>query len=396
MNRLILMLLAAATLGVLSISSPADTLDCPVPIALTIEPATNYGGAYPPVARFTFENHTSNLTPSGCVYRLESDSPHVPDSTPAGGANHSVRTNVLPGSEPVTVTVRGGRWTKQGGYYIGPLVEAGVVLLPITPKQVIAAKSSMYSGETILLTVNTNSGLNHGKSASVELSHSPPGVLQMPSSVTVSGTGVSASGAVNITAAPVSALTTATINATRSGVTESTVVLIQPAPSAPSAPVGGTPRSIVQLRTLSDEQIRVLERSGIRTAGQVATQPAGNIARLLGMDQRAAEQLVLDANSVRGLLDSAYLRDRTSYPAGRGGSGDDFERLVQPDNVCTILVRKTCGSQNQCAGSAGCQAAMYLLSRYNQGGDAAEMEMAYDACLVSLADELVFHPCMTR
>ena len=67
-----------------------------------------------------------------------------------------------------------------------------------------------------------------------------------------------------------------------------------------------------------------------------------------------------------------------------------YSALVAPNNPCTRLVIRVCGTRNQCASSPGCPPAKQLLQRYNQTGHSADIEAS---CNASLEDGIIFSAC---
>ena len=65
---------------------------------------------------------------------------------------------------------------------------------------------------------------------------------------------------------------------------------------------------------------------------------------------------------------------------------------VDVGHWCQELVTKTCGAENQCSNSTGCDPANHLLDLFctAEGDDREEMLVT---CLISLQDEIIFHPC---
>lgn len=71
-------------------------------------------------------------------------------------------------------------------------------------------------------------------------------------------------------------------------------------------------------------------------------------------------------------------------------AASQYSTRVAPNNACTALVRKVCGTQNQCASSPGCPPAKQLLERYNQSEDSADTEAS---CAASLENGTIFPAC---
>ena len=168
--------------------------------------------------------------------------------------------------------------------------------------------------------------------------------------------------------------------------------VILPADQTRSLQTGSS--SLARVGSLTAEHREVLQRSSIDSAAEVANLPVQTIASMLRTSQREAEQIALDARTVQRMLDTKYSQARSLFSARRGDSGDAWSQLIEPDNQCTVLVRKTCSLENQCSNINGCQNAIELLRRFNQGG--RDAPMAQDACWTSLSDEIVFPPCGAR
>ena len=69
-----------------------------------------------------------------------------------------------------------------------------------------------------------------------------------------------------------------------------------------------------------------------------------------------------------------------------------YAQLITPTNECTILVRKVCGLQNQCASTPGCPLAKQVLGAYNLETDTTS---AAEGCVSALEDGIVFPQCTT-
>ncbi len=111
-----------------------------------------------------------------------------------------------------------------------------------------------------------------------------------------------------------------------------------------------------------------------------------------------AGAILADAKKELKQLQRIYRDARAQFRVGGAGStgqgsgGSDYANLIAPTNECTILVRKVCGLENQCADRGGCGAAMSLLDHFNSsGGDQAAA--AAEACVVALGDYTVFPWC---
>jgi hypothetical protein len=151
--------------------------------------------------------------------------------------------------------------------------------------------------------------------------------------------------------------------------------------------------ALTQVKSLSQTQIAVLQRAGVRTVAQLATIDPAVLARHLQTRQATAAQIVEESKGVAARMAATYgLHSRTFVT--RVSREDQYARLVEPTNECTLLVRKTCGAANQCATAPGCPVAMILLERFNEGGAAGQE--AAESCLMSLEDGIVFAACGQR
>ncbi len=73
-------------------------------------------------------------------------------------------------------------------------------------------------------------------------------------------------------------------------------------------------------------------------------------------------------------------------------SEPDCPPPVDVSHWCQELVTKTCGAENQCSTSTGCDPANQLLDMFctSEGDEREEMLLT---CLISLQDEIIFFPC---
>lgn len=167
-----------------------------------------------------------------------------------------------------------------------------------------------------------------------------------------------------------------------------------PVPSAQRA-LAAAPSPLTAVKTLSPAQVSTLQRSGIRTLAQLAASDTSRIAQVLAIDATRAAALVESARTERVRLERVYAQERTRFTlvrsvGARGGESeaDAYARRIAPTNECTILVRKVCGTSNQCADSPGCPVAKQLLGMHESGNPEA-----LESCLVSLEDGIVFAAC---
>lgn len=168
---------------------------------------------------------------------------------------------------------------------------------------------------------------------------------------------------------------------------------------APAAAASGASVSpLSQIQSISASEASTLQRAGVTTLAELASSDVRRIARLLRTDTERASKIVGDAKAESTRLQRVYSMERSRFrlatpvPGMRrsaDSAADDYAALVAPNNECTILVRKACGSANQCADSPGCPVAKSLLERYNAGEvDAAE------SCVIALEDAIIFPQCM--
>ena len=127
--------------------------------------------------------------------------------------------------------------------------------------------------------------------------------------------------------------------------------------------------------------------------------PSGCVAAIASARQGAKTLLVERAKNESTRLRFVYSGERVKYPFSRtvGRSAtptpeEAYAQLITPTNECTILVRKVCGQQNQCASAPGCPLAKQLLDLYNTDSDTTAVA---EACVISLEDGIVFPQCTT-
>ena len=164
-----------------------------------------------------------------------------------------------------------------------------------------------------------------------------------------------------------------------------------------TAPQSVKGTSVSRMKTITPTQATALNRARIRNLDELAAALSSDIMRILGVSERAAESLVYEAQAERSRLRAIYRAARSRYrasttstPSTSSDPQDEYAALIAPANECTILVRKACGQENQCADRAGCSASMYLLGIYNEATD--KIEGAY-SCIAALEDGIVFAEC---
>ena len=157
--------------------------------------------------------------------------------------------------------------------------------------------------------------------------------------------------------------------------------------------------SLATIDSLSAAQVTTLQRSGIRSISALAAANPATLTRSLAIDLAAATLLVERAKDESTRLRFVYSGERVKYPFSRtvGRSAtptpeEVYAQLITPTNECTILVRKVCGQQNQCASAPGCPLAKQLLDLYNTDSDTTAVA---EACVISLEDGIVFPQCTT-
>jgi hypothetical protein len=173
-----------------------------------------------------------------------------------------------------------------------------------------------------------------------------------------------------------------------------------PVPALTTA-AGAKKTALANVRSLDSRQIAELERAGVRTLARLVTLQPSTLARYLAINETAAAGVLRDAQIEDARLRRLYVEASARYTSKpfalheqpRSGEADRYARLVEPVNECTILVRKVCGSHNQCSASAGCALARQVLDLFNKGGD--DRQTATEACLLSLEDGLIFPACTT-
>ena len=162
----------------------------------------------------------------------------------------------------------------------------------------------------------------------------------------------------------------------------------------------GRPRpSLATIEGLSAAQVTTLQRSGIRSIAALAAASPATLTTSLAVDLAAATRLVERARAETSRLRRVYSGERIKFPLSRtmersGAPTPEaaYAQLIGPTNECTILVRKVCGSQNQCASAPGCPLARQLLDLYNGGSDTTAVA---ESCVISLEDGIVFPACTT-
>ncbi len=157
--------------------------------------------------------------------------------------------------------------------------------------------------------------------------------------------------------------------------------------------------SLATIDSLSAAQVTTLQQSGIRSISALAAASPATLTRALALDLASATRLVERAKDESARLRLVYSGERVKYPFSRTVAGsatptpeEAYAQLITPTNECTILVRKVCGLQNQCASAPGCPLAKQLLDLYNTGSDTTA---AAEACVISLEDSIVFPQCTT-
>lgn len=151
--------------------------------------------------------------------------------------------------------------------------------------------------------------------------------------------------------------------------------------------------SLQKIKAISNREIDLLRRSGVKTARQLAGADPKFISRVLKTDLKKALNLINNARSTQSILERNYIAQKSKFNVRRFQGAPSvadllYAKLISPGNECTVLVRKTCGDRNQCASDPGCKTAKLLLDGFN-AGDAA----GADYCLVALEDAVVFAFC---
>jgi hypothetical protein len=154
---------------------------------------------------------------------------------------------------------------------------------------------------------------------------------------------------------------------------------------------------LTRIKALSPAQSANLQKAGIRSLAALAAASPEVIARTLKIDAAAAAQVVQQAKTELSRLNLVYSSARTKFRftgtvrrPGELSPAEAYAQLIAPGNECTILVRKTCGLQNQCPDSPGCPVAKTLLERYNQETDKTATA---ESCLIALEDPVIFAQC---
>lgn len=151
---------------------------------------------------------------------------------------------------------------------------------------------------------------------------------------------------------------------------------------------------------LTSMQVATLQQHGIRSIAALGAASPVTLTRALAIELAAATRLVDQAKAETGRLRLVYADARPKFPYSRpvGESPapspeEQYAELISPTNECTILVRKVCGLQNQCAAAPGCPLATQLLATFNTNTDRTP---AAEACVIALEDSLVFPQCSSR
>lgn len=152
-----------------------------------------------------------------------------------------------------------------------------------------------------------------------------------------------------------------------------------------------SPSPLSRVATLTNSQIKTLKGVGITSLKQLSEAQPSIVARALNVNTKQATLLINTAQSERLKLSRALSEARKRLELPPLKLPGSYASLITPTNECTILVRKTCGLENQCASSPGCEVSMTLLERYNAGG--AEATSTAESCLMALEDPLIFPQC---
>ena len=160
-----------------------------------------------------------------------------------------------------------------------------------------------------------------------------------------------------------------------------------------------TKPSLTRIDNLSTAQIATLQSSGIRSVAALAAASPVALTRALGIELAAATRLVEHAKGETARLRLVYSGARAKFPfsavPGRSATPtpeEVYTQLIAPTNECTILVRKVCGLQNQCASAPGCPVTKQLLDYYNKE---TNKTATAESCVISLQDGIVFPQCTT-
>lgn len=153
---------------------------------------------------------------------------------------------------------------------------------------------------------------------------------------------------------------------------------------------------LLSLKMIDVKQMKALQSAGIRTIRALARAKPSIVARALKIDKARAVQMVKAAKVHLNRLQQIYYAAQTKFNvivqlgAAEGSEEDQYASLIEPTNECTILVRKVCGLENQCATRPGCPVAVQLLDLYNEESDPTEMA---EQCVIALEDAIVFNQC---
>jgi hypothetical protein len=167
--------------------------------------------------------------------------------------------------------------------------------------------------------------------------------------------------------------------------------------NASAAGSGRVGSPVLHLSSVNAKQVSMLARSNIKSIKQLSRTSVSRVARVLRINRVAATKIVKEARRESSRFGQLYVKAKQKYPikklrrAAQLRIVNAYASLIAPTNECTLLVRKVCGMENQCANSPGCPPAKQLLERFNQSTDHAE---AAESCLISLEDAVIFHECM--
>jgi hypothetical protein len=151
------------------------------------------------------------------------------------------------------------------------------------------------------------------------------------------------------------------------------------------------------LKMIDVKQAKLLQRAGVGTIRALAHANPSIVARALKIDKTRATGLVKEAKVQLNRFQQVYYAAQKKYQilvqlGAVAGSGEDrYASLIEPTNECTILVRKVCGLENQCATGPDCPVAMQMLERYNEESDPAATA---ESCVIALEDAIVFNQCI--
>jgi hypothetical protein len=171
--------------------------------------------------------------------------------------------------------------------------------------------------------------------------------------------------------------------------------------AAPSAAGAADAKQLIQssslgaVKSLSTQQAGLLRKARITSAAKLGATDAVTVAKLLKVDPKIAAAIVRDAQTVDTRLSRVYIAARSKFKVSRivlqTAEQRAYADLVAPTNECTILARKVCGEQFQCASSPGCPVAMELVNRYNAESDPSAIA---GSCLIALEDPVIFNQCV--